>query len=72
MQKLGCLGWPALDERLLDRRFRSRLQQLEQDKIITKKVYAEVPPKVEYTLTEKGRSLHKVIKDLSVWGDERC
>jgi DNA-binding HxlR family transcriptional regulator len=49
-----------------------RLQQLEQDKIITKKVYAEVPPKVEYTLTEKGRSLHKVIKDLSVWGDERC
>ncbi len=49
-----------------------RLQQLEQDKIITKKVFAEVPPRIEYTLTDKGRSLHKVIKDLSVWGDERC
>ncbi len=49
-----------------------RLQQLEQDKIITKKVFAEVPPRVEYTLTDKGRSLHKVIKDLSVWGDTRC
>ncbi len=49
-----------------------RLQQLEQDKIITKKVYAEVPPRVEYTLTEKGQSLHKVVKDLSAWGDSRC
>ncbi len=49
-----------------------RLQQLEQDGIITKKAYAEVPPRVEYSLTEKGRSLHKVIKDLSAWGDTRC
>lgn len=49
-----------------------RLQQLEQDKIITKKVFAEVPPRVEYTLTDKGRSLSKAIKDLSVWGDTNC
>lgn len=50
----------------------ARLVQLEQDGIIAKKVYAEVPPRAEYTLTEKGRSLHKVIKDLSAWGDSRC
>lgn len=49
-----------------------RLRALEQDGIITKKVFAEVPPRVEYTLTDKGRSLSKVIKDLSNWGDTRC
>ncbi len=45
-----------------------RLQELEQDGIITKKVYAEIPLHVEYNLTEKGKSLKKIFTDLASWG----
>lgn len=47
----------------------TRLKQLEKDRIIKKKVYAQVPPKVEYTLTARGNSLHDIIDDLRVWGE---
>ena len=46
-----------------------RLQQLESDKIINKKVYTEVPLKVEYTLTEKGSSLNHIISTMNEWGE---
>lgn len=45
-----------------------RLQELEQEGIIVKKVYAEVPLHVEYSLTEKGASLSGVFKSLEKWG----
>jgi DNA-binding HxlR family transcriptional regulator len=44
------------------------LKELESDGIINRKVYAEVPPKVEYTLTEKGMSLNDVMQLLAEWG----
>ena len=43
------------------------LKELEADGIINRKVYAEVPPRVEYTLTEKGRSLNDVMQLLADW-----
>lgn len=45
-----------------------RLQELEEDGIVTKKVFAEIPLHVEYKLTEKGLSLKKIFKDLAEWG----
>ena len=45
-----------------------RLRELERDGIIDKKVYAEVPMRVEYSLTEKGKSLRGVFKSLENWG----
>jgi len=45
-----------------------RLRELERDGIIDKKVYAEVPLRVEYSLTEKGKSLRGVFKSLENWG----
>ena len=44
------------------------LKMLEQNEIITRTVYAEVPPKVEYSLTEKGRALEGVLLELKTWG----
>jgi DNA-binding HxlR family transcriptional regulator len=44
------------------------LKELEADGIINRKVYAQVPPKVEYTLTEKGMSLNDVMQLLAEWG----
>jgi DNA-binding HxlR family transcriptional regulator len=47
-----------------------QLRELEQDEIITRKVYPEVPPKVEYSLTLLGKSVIPVIDMLREWGEE--
>jgi len=47
-----------------------RLDGLESHRIITKKSYAEVPPRIEYTLTAKGEDLIPVLKAMSAWGDK--
>jgi DNA-binding HxlR family transcriptional regulator len=47
-----------------------RLDDLEQHAIITKKAYAEAPPRVEYTLTPKGLDLVPVLKQMAAWGDK--
>lgn len=44
-----------------------RLDTLEQEKIISKKVFAEVPLRVEYTLTDRGNALGKIFRDLNEW-----
>lgn len=48
----------------------SRLQELEKEDIVAKKIYPEVPPRVEYSLTSKGESLKKILLDLVKWGTE--
>ena len=45
-----------------------RLQELEKEGIVDKKVFAEVPLHVEYSLTEKGKSLRGVFRSLENWG----
>ncbi len=47
-----------------------QLKELEQDRIITRKVYPQVPPKVEYSLTESGKGLLRVFSSLSDWAGE--
>lgn len=47
-----------------------QLNQLEDHELISKKIYAELPPRVEYSLTESGHSVLPVITALGKWGDE--
>lgn len=47
-----------------------QLRELEDKKIIKRTVYPEVPPKVEYSLTETGESIEPVLKALCDWGKE--
>jgi DNA-binding HxlR family transcriptional regulator len=47
-----------------------QLRELEDDGIICRKIYAEIPPKVEYTLTEFGLTLSPVIQTMANWGKE--
>src|SRR3954453_4577894 len=47
-----------------------RLRALEEHGIIERRTFAEVPPRVEYTLTEKGRALVPIIEDMRVYGRE--
>jgi DNA-binding HxlR family transcriptional regulator len=46
-----------------------QLREMEKDKLIARKVYAVVPPKVEYSITKYGNSLNKVLYELGRWGE---
>ena len=47
-----------------------QLRELEAKKIVKRKIYAEIPPKVEYSLTEVGKTIEPVLKSLCEWGKE--
>jgi DNA-binding HxlR family transcriptional regulator len=47
-----------------------QLKELEDHELITKKIYPVVPPKVEYSLTELGKSVIPVILQLGIWGNQ--
>ena len=46
------------------------LRSMEEDGIVTRTVYPEVPPRVEYSLSELGESMRPIIKAMEVWGLE--
>ena len=47
-----------------------QLNQLEEHGLISKKIYAQLPPKVEYALTDLGQTVLPVIMALGKWGDD--
>lgn len=47
-----------------------RLDALERFGIVTKKTYAEVPPRTVYTLADKGRDLVPILEQMAAWGDK--
>ncbi|PEA55690.1 ArsR family transcriptional regulator [Bacillus pseudomycoides] len=57
---------PGITQRMLTR----QLRELEADGVIHREVYKEVPPKVEYSLTEFGESLIPIIVMMRDWGNE--
>ena len=46
----------------------ANLKELEQDGLIIRKEYPQIPPKVEYSLTEKGKTLIPILKAMCAWG----
>lgn len=48
----------------------SNLRAMEQDGLVSRKVYAEVPPRVEYSLTDTGRSLQPIVDAMKAWGEQ--
>lgn len=55
---------PAISQKMLTQQLRA----MEADGLVHREVYAEVPPRVEYSLTETGESLRPVLDAMSVWG----
>lgn len=48
----------------------SNLKELEADRLIYRKEYPQIPPKVEYSLTERGKSLIPILDGMCEWGDK--
>ena len=48
----------------------STLKQLEADGLIHREAYPQIPPKVEYSLTERGKSLIPILDQMCTWGEE--
>lgn len=57
---------PEITQRMLTK----NLRELEKDGIILRKVFAEVPPRVEYRLTDKGESVIPILDALCEWGEK--
>ncbi len=68
-QRFGALlrAFPGLSERVLAR----QLRQLEKDGLVIRRAYPQVPPKVEYRLSEEGSSLIPILDLLAQWGQDR-
>lgn len=59
-KSVGCISQKVLT---------ANLRAMEQDGLLTRRVYAEVPPRVDYTLTETGMSLRPVLDAMQSWGE---
>lgn len=57
---------PAITQKMLTQ----QLRELENDGIVHREVYEQVPPRVEYSLTERGESLNQILSMLCTWGEE--
>ncbi|MGW5116934.1 winged helix-turn-helix transcriptional regulator [Streptomyces noursei] len=60
-------GLRGVSEKMLTQ----HLREMEEDGLVHREVYAEVPPRVEYSLTEHGRTLNQTLGPLGAWGMER-
>ncbi|WP_429971088.1 winged helix-turn-helix transcriptional regulator [Fructilactobacillus sp. Tb1] len=56
---------PACSKRMLS----LQLRELENDNVISKKIYPVIPPKTEYRLTDFGKTLEPVIREMEKWGN---
>ena len=52
-----------------DKTLSNNLKELEADRLVIRKEYPQIPPKVEYSLSDRGRSLMDVLDQLCIWGE---
>jgi DNA-binding HxlR family transcriptional regulator len=57
---------PGITQKMLTQ----QLRELEQDGVLTRKIYEQVPPKVVYSLTEYGWSLRPILDSMCAWGEQ--
>ena len=69
----SCSGWPKVGLRctgiahLFSHSFRIAIRNLERDGLVSRRVFAAVPPRVEYAVTPLGRTILPAVKALAMW-----
>ena len=58
---------PTISKQMLT----SQLRELEQDGFIVRKIYAEIPPRVEYSITQNGESVFPLLESIEEWGKDQ-
>lgn len=53
-----------------DKTLSNNLKELEKDRLIIRKEYPQIPPKVEYSLSDRGKSFMEVLDQLCIWGEK--
>ena len=53
-----------------DKTLSNNLKELEKDRLIIRKEYPQIPPRVEYSLSDRGKSLMEVLDQLCIWGEK--
>ena len=69
----GALRSGILQKKIVgisNKMFTQTVRELEKDGLIFRKVFPVVPPKVEYNLSARGRSLENILRSLDEWGEE--
>lgn len=72
---LACYGIVRFNEmkkyigEISDKTLSGTLKELEADGLIRRKAYPQIPPKVEYSLSEKGKSLIPILEEMCCWGE---
>ena len=64
------LGAPKRNPGVTPQMLTLQLRQLEADEIVTRKIYAEVPARVEYQLTAYGQTLSTLLRNMQKWGEQ--
>ena len=67
----GTLRFSELQRQFSDttrKMLTQQLRELEADGLVHREVYPQVPPRVEYSLTEKGQSIHPILENMCAWG----
>lgn len=59
---------PTITQKMLT----SQLRELEEHQLVNRKVYAQVPPKVEYSLTDYGETIIPILNSLQAWGQSHA
>ena len=57
---------------ITQRMLTQQLRELERDGVVSRKVYAQVPPRVEYAITDFGRTLESILRLMCKWGEEHA
>lgn len=59
---------PGITQKMLT----TQLRELEKDNIIKRKIYPQIPPKVEYSLSKYGKTIYPILELMAEWGDKHA
>lgn len=75
LSSLGTMRYSEIQRvlgKVTHRVLANKLKELEDEKLISRTVYPEIPPKVEYRITEKGKTLLPILQQICDWGKQHC